>query len=195
VGFDYYDRHSKPQQSTAVPGNPVLALQQNAEDVGLFATFLEDKHIAAALGSPLTPHPIPTVITGQFCDRGRMVWVKNRMEIYVLYNNEMWEVYTDFGPEKKELAKQPLRVPPGRYEPANWGFKVLWIEHPMEGKLGWPIEKDAHMESEHGYIWKFENGVLLAPLANQPPPLSGDCYAYALLKKSEKFEKHSCACK
>jgi len=93
----------------------------------------------------------------QTFDRGTMIWRSDTQQIYVIYADRTWAIFTDAFKEGDAENDPNLRVPQGKLQPMR-GFGKIWRANPtVQAKLGWATAKEQGINSpvhnfEHGFM-------------------------------------------
>jgi serine/threonine-protein kinase len=130
---------------------------------GGFATiYNRDAALKQALGCPVSAAVAINSAVQQF-DNGRMVWASQLADaptkvIYVVYNNNTFQRYTDSWIEGADPESTGEIAPPGRVTPIR-GFGKVWHNNAsVKNGLGWAAGPEA---GTPGQIQRFERGEML----------------------------------
>jgi len=125
---------------------------------GFMTQWENDTALQTALGWAKDPLPKETPGAIQTFDNGVMIWRGDTQQIYVIYKDRTWQVFSDTFKEGQAESDPSINVPGGKLQPIR-GFGKIWRDNPgMRDKLGWATAK------ESGYsmpLQIFERGVML----------------------------------
>ncbi len=142
---------------------------------GFMTQWENDTALQTALGWAKDPLPKETPGAIQTFDNGVMIWRGDTQQIYVIYKDRTWQVFSDTFKEGQAESDPSINVPGGKLQPIR-GFGKIWRESPsVRDKLGWATAK------ESGYsmpLQIFERGVMLR--------IGGLVYALAESAEGEK---------
>lgn len=146
-----------------VPRSTVVARVCTTVPQGGFATiYNRDAALKQALGCPVSAAVAINSAVQQF-DTGRMVWASQFADaptkmIYVVYNNNTYQRYTDSWFEGADPESTGEIAPAGRMTPIR-GFGKVWHNNAaVKNGLGWAAGPEA---GTPGQIQRFERGEML----------------------------------
>jgi len=97
--------------------------------------------------------PVVSFAAYQPFERGHMIWIQARDEIFVLFEDEpvhRWRVFVDLFEEGMPESDPALTPPPGRFQPVR-GFGLVWRSDPeVQARLGWALRP------EHGFTTRIQ---------------------------------------
>jgi hypothetical protein len=99
-------------------------------------------------GCPNQP-AIPSLQVEQVFEGGRMIWVADNRQIFVLLNDDLqpsWLQVSDDFQEGDQERDDSIIPPPGRFQPVR-GFGLVWRTNTnLRERLGWAVEPEAAYE-------------------------------------------------
>ncbi|MCX6046655.1 MAG: hypothetical protein NT075_16240 [Chloroflexi bacterium] len=145
-----------PTPPAPLAGEPPAGLYRPE---GAFASQWEkDTRLQQGLGWAKTAAAGTTAAAIQTFDHGTMIWRSDTQQIYVIYADRTWAVFTDTFKEGDAESDPNLRVPQGKLQPMR-GFGKIWRENPtVHDKLGWATAKEQGINSP---LHNFEHGFML----------------------------------
>ncbi|MEE8163357.1 MAG: zinc-ribbon domain-containing protein, partial [Anaerolineae bacterium] len=111
------------------------------------------------IGCPVEEYHVLTAIS-QDCKRGSLVWREEKNSIYVFYEGDGWESYSDRWQEGMPELDPSFGPPPEGVIQPKRGFGLVWQEHPevREG-LGWAFNEERACDEAH--LQEFHWGLML----------------------------------
>jgi|GEM_PF-1514913 len=111
------------------------------------------------IGCPVEEYHVLTAISQDF-QRGYMVWREEKNLIYVFYEGDGWESYSDRWQEGMPELDPSFGPPPEGVLQPKRGFGLVWQEHPevREG-LGWAFNEERACDEAH--LQEFHWGLML----------------------------------
>ena len=83
----------------------------------------------------------------QAFERGRMIWLEGNRTIYVLYDDGLYNSYTDNFQEGDPESDPSIVPPEGRFQPVR-GFGLVWRTNPIvRDGLGWALAPEEAFQS------------------------------------------------
>ncbi len=145
-----------PTPPAPLAGEPSAGLYRPE---GAFASQWEkDTRLQQGLGWAKTAASGTTATAIQTFDHGTMIWRSDTQQIYAIYADRTWTVFTDTFKEGDAENDPNLRVPQGKLQPMR-GFGKIWRENPaVREKLGWATAKEQGISSP---LQNFEHGFML----------------------------------